>query len=88
MKHLFEHRMLMGRLASGFESDHGKLVHATIPGQAITYGGGTALCGAKPGSRGCGWSQPEDKPVTCKKCIHKSAQPQFRKYWNLKESEK
>ena len=77
-----ESRMLLGRLSNSNEADHGKLLHATIPGSVSAYcAHGKAICGAKPAPRSVGWSPPDDRDITCPRCLHLSIQPRFVKYW-------
>lgn len=65
----YEPRMLLGRLSNGCESDHGKKIHACEPGKTAAYCRGKALCGAEPGKRSAGWSDIENSPVNCSKCL-------------------
>lgn len=60
----FDPRVKLGRLANGFQSDHGTVIHAVC--RLGSY------CGTKPGGRrSVGWSEPEDSPVNCPKCLEK-----------------
>ena len=56
---------MLGRLANGFELDHGRRVHAVADGQ------NKAMCGAKPGKRSVGWSRSTSDEVTCPRCVKK-----------------
>jgi hypothetical protein len=64
---------LTGRCADGAERDGGRLTHA-IPEGAGRFSA-RALCGAKPGKRSNGWSEPFDKSdaPSCARCNEKIA---------------
>lgn len=68
---------MTGRCANGFERDGGRLVHAI---KSVSFPGwGAALCGAKPGSKGNGWSEHKQAAATCPRCLRKLAQePSFQ----------
>lgn len=60
-------RVLSGRLSSGAERGHGRLVHAVRDGDSW----GVAVCGAKPGRRsGSGFVETGNPApvITCGKC--------------------
>jgi hypothetical protein len=61
---------MTGRCANGFERDGGRIVHAIR--SAGFPGWRPALCGAKPGDRGNGWSEhppiETPGPPTCPRC--------------------
>lgn len=67
----YEARMMLGRLTDGFQRDHGTRVHACIPGNTAAYCRGKAVCGYEPGKRSAGWSDIEDRPIDCPKCLKK-----------------
>lgn len=50
--------------------NRGQLNHAVPVGAGLF---GAALCGAKPGKRGNGWSEYTADAVTCPKCLAKLA---------------
>lgn len=62
----YQPKSMSGRCANGAERDAGKLYHA-VEGA----GWGKALCGAKPGLRGNGWSEHLGEKVTCPRCLKK-----------------
>jgi hypothetical protein len=63
---------MAGRCANGSERDHGKLMHA-VPAENHGNGRmGKAVCGAQPGKRSAGWSDPiEGRVPTCPRCLKK-----------------
>jgi hypothetical protein len=61
----YEVMAMLGRLADGFQSDHGTRYHA------VKFGSQRAMCGAQPGKRSVGWSEYHGKDVTCPRCIKK-----------------
>lgn len=61
-------RVMTGRGRNGAERDRGRLVHLVF-GEAYPGFYGPALCGARPGRKGNGWSAPLEKPATCPRCI-------------------
>jgi hypothetical protein len=64
IKQGYQAMVLLGRLANGFEMDHGIRIHA------VKLDSRRALCGAEPGRRSVGWNR-EVKPVTCPRCMKK-----------------
>jgi len=77
LKRGYEISEMAGRCANGAERDHGTRWHARMlisnifdNWQGADY---TAICGAKPGRRSVGWStrEPEDRQVTCPRCLKK-----------------
>lgn len=62
---------MTGRCRSGGEGDKGALYHSVPPGT----GWQRALCGAKPGDRGNGWSEHPGDRVTCPRCLPKMTRP-------------
>ena len=60
-------QQLAGRCANGLEGGRGRLWHA-VPRGTIK-----ALCGQEPGRLSGGWSEydPEEKQVTCPRCLRK-----------------
>lgn len=66
LSHLIPLRMT-GRCRSGAEADGGVMYHAVEPDQR--QGFGRALCGAKPGVRGNGWSWDAGDKFTCPRCV-------------------
>jgi len=62
-----------GRSFNGAHRDSGIIIHLVPPLPYTTNGfwGDKALCGAKPGVRGYGWSDTS-MPPTCEKCINKN----------------
>jgi hypothetical protein len=64
-------RKMTGRCATGAARDKGQLYHAVSSRAFPSYG--TALCGAKPGQRGNGWSDHIGDAVTCPRCLAKMA---------------
>lgn len=60
---------MSGRCASGFERDSGRVVHAIR--SAGFPGWRPALCGARPGRKGNGWSDGMQPAPTCPRCIKK-----------------
>lgn len=65
----YKPRQMTGRCFNGAERDRGRLYHAVAldsrPWDA-------ALCGAKPGMRGNGWSDYIGEAVTCPRCLRKA----------------
>lgn len=61
---MFTPRKMLGRCATGAERDKGMLYHAVPEGT----GWQRAVCGAKPGARGNGWSGYAGDQVTCPRC--------------------
>lgn len=58
---------MLGRCANGFERDAGRLVHAV---KSVGYPGWRpAVCGAKPGRKGNGWSEHPATAATCPRCL-------------------
>lgn len=53
-------RRLAGSCSNGFERDGGTLWHAVAKDRA--------LCGAEPGRRSAGWSDPRQGDPTCERC--------------------
>ena len=58
----FRFTHLAGRCRSGNDTT-GKVVHALVDG--------IALCGKQPGRRSAGWSEYNDRFLTCEKCKEK-----------------
>ena len=61
----FRIRRLAGRCLNGYERDSGTRHHA-VPSDSWR-----ALCGAYPGKRSAGWSEWDEKEVTCPRCLKK-----------------
>lgn len=61
---MFTPRKMTGRCANGAERDKGSRFHAVPEGT----GWQKAVCGAKPGVRGNGWSDYAGDKVTCPRC--------------------
>jgi len=57
---------MTGRCINGAERDGGKLWHAVNEDDYPSWK--TALCGAKPGERGNGWSSYPGEKITCPRC--------------------
>lgn len=60
---------MTGRCLSGAEADGGVLQHAVVRSRRGSWG--MAVCGAKPGDRGNGWSEQIGSAVTCARCLRK-----------------
>lgn len=56
-------RVKVGRLLSGAQSDHGRVVHAI-------YNNGHAICGTAPGKQSVGWAYA-DTIINCPKCLQR-----------------
>lgn len=63
---------LAGRCANGAERDRGRLFHARLLSDK-NRASWQATCGYEPGRRSVGWSSwnPENRQVTCKRCLKK-----------------
>lgn len=70
---VYEGRMKLGRLTGGAQKDHGVLVHAVEKGTTAAYCRGKATCGTQPGRRSCGWSDVENLPINCPRCLARIA---------------
>lgn len=62
-------RTMIGRCATGAQRDAGKLRHAV--GSPADPCWDRALCGARPGLRGNGWSTLDTRDVSCPRCQRK-----------------
>ena len=60
-------KRMTGRCASGAEADGGRRFHAVHVDQDSPWS--QALCGARPGQRGNGWSDTHGDTVTCPRCL-------------------
>lgn len=58
-------RRLAGRCANGYGRDVGKRNHA-VPIDSLN-----AICGATYGKRSAGWSEWDEKEITCPRCLDK-----------------
>lgn len=62
----------MGRLANGFEKDHGVVRHAINKKKYFWGTHSPALCGTRPGKRSVGFVNDDDiTEITCPKCLKK-----------------
>jgi len=61
-------RRLTGRCLNGAERDGGTRYHAVDESAGFSEWG-VAICGAKPGLRGNGFSYYEGEKVTCPRCL-------------------
>ena len=59
-----------GRCWNGAHRDAGTIIHIIEGEKPNGDWFGKALCGSEPGRRAYGWVLT-DKPVNCRKCIHK-----------------
>lgn len=62
-------RKKSGRAFNGAHRDAGVIIHAVPDDRFPSWK--KALCGAVPGRKGNGWSDPVDDDVTCGKCLNK-----------------
>lgn len=67
-----KYAQLTGRCANGAQRDAGHLWHAVDTDDRFPNFA-TAVCGAKPGRRSCGWSDYLGDHATCPKCMKKLA---------------
>lgn len=68
----FVRRKMTGRCCNGAERDGGFRSHLVdIPENENGFHFQKAVCGAKPGKRGNGWSDYDELKVTCPKCLLK-----------------
>lgn len=63
----YEPLRMSGTCRNGAERDSGRLSHAVAID--ANRGWARALCGARPGKRGNGWSEHVEREVTCVRCI-------------------
>jgi len=67
-------RYMFGRLSNGNESDKGTRIHVVgMEDRWSCGGGGKAACGAAPGKRSVGWSDVQEDPANCPRCLAKIA---------------
>ena len=59
---------MTGMCRNGAQRDSGRLYHAVVEDGV---GWDKALCGARPGKRGNGWSAHHGAAVTCPRCLKK-----------------
>lgn len=64
-------RMMMGRLANGFQGGYGTKIHLTY---SSSYCHGKSLCGKSPGRRSAGWSPADHGEANCPQCLAKLKQ--------------
>lgn len=62
---------MTGRCSTGAERDGGALYHAIRVPEGGIDGWERAICGAKPGDRGNGWSDYAGDRATCPRCLKK-----------------
>lgn len=56
-----------GKVYNGFDRDRGRVYHAIKSGSWYS----PALCGSRCGQTSYGWTEEEERAVTCPKCLKK-----------------